>query len=109
MSTFIRNYSDYLGAKRCCSNGTNISGSQGSTGPAGVTGPIGPVGNQGATGSTGPQGAQGACCRGPQGYQGPAGTSLADAELSPTAGGLAVQYVIVNIDGTNYKIQLYTA
>lgn len=65
----MNNYSNYLGARRCCNNNlaTTVSGPQGQKGSQG---PIGPIGHQGVTGSTGSQGATGACCRGPQGFQG---------------------------------------
>lgn len=57
MSKYYGDYSQYLGANRCCDLKT-----QGATGPAGPTGPaaIGPVGNTGPTGYTGVTGATGA-------------------------------------------------
>jgi hypothetical protein len=71
MSNFIRNYSDYLGARKCCnisSNTTTII-----EGATGAPGPIGPKGDTGLPGPTGPRGATGACCRGPTGPAGPTG------------------------------------
>ncbi len=64
------NYTQYLGAKRCCD--LKVQGPQG---PQGVTGPvsIGPMGYQGVTGSQGYQGATGRGCAGPTGAQGPQG------------------------------------
>lgn len=57
MSGFSRNYSEYLGARRCCDlRGLGPVGPQGEIGPAG---PIGPAGYEGATGPTGPQGVPG--------------------------------------------------
>jgi len=73
MSGFSRNYSEYLGARRCCDlRGLGPVGPQGEIGPAG---PIGSAGYEGATGPTGPQGSTGVGCRGPQGYQGVPGTT----------------------------------
>ena len=64
------NYTQYLGAKRCCD--LKVQGPQG---PQGYQGPasVGPMGYTGATGVTGPQGATGRSCAGPTGPQGPAG------------------------------------
>jgi hypothetical protein len=62
--SYSRNYSEYLGARRCC----NIS-SAGPQGPQGVPGMAGPIGFQGATGPSG--GAQGAT--GAQGFTGATG------------------------------------
>jgi hypothetical protein len=67
------NYTQYLGAKRCCD--LKVQGPQGPQGSQGAAS-VGPVGFQGATGATGPQGATGRGCAGPtgaQGAQGPAG------------------------------------
>jgi hypothetical protein len=69
MSSYYRNYSQYLGAQRCCdSRGPGPVGPQGPTGP----GSVGPIGNTGPTGNsvTGPTGRG---CRGPTGDPGPAG------------------------------------
>jgi hypothetical protein len=63
--SYSRNYSEYLGARRCC----NIS-SAGPQGPQGVPGMAGPIGFQGATGPSG--GAQGAT--GAQGFTGATGS-----------------------------------
>ena len=64
------NYSQYLGAKRCCD--LKVQGPQGPQGATGAAS-VGPIGYQGATGVTGPQGATGVT--GPTGAQGPAGTT----------------------------------
>lgn len=66
------NYSQYLGARKCCD--LKVQGPQG---PQGATGPsaIGPMGYQGATGPQGYQGATGRSCLGPTGPQGPQGES----------------------------------
>ena len=65
MSNFVRNYSEYLGQRRCCDlRGPGPAGPQGDVGPPG---PIGPYGYTGSQGSTGPTG-QG--CRGPTGPAG---------------------------------------
>ncbi|MCJ7801432.1 MAG: hypothetical protein MUP82_03635 [Candidatus Marinimicrobia bacterium] len=69
MSRYYRNYSQYLGAQRCCdSRGPGPVGPQGPTGP----GSVGPIGNTGPAGEsvTGPTGRG---CRGPTGEPGPAG------------------------------------
>ena len=66
MSSYFRNYSQYLGAQRCCdSRGPGPVGPQGPTGP----GSVGPIGNTGPTGSsvTGPTGRG---CAGPTGPSG---------------------------------------
>jgi hypothetical protein len=64
------NYTQYLGAKRCCD--LKVQGPQG---PQGYQGPasVGPMGYTGATGVTGPQGATGRSCAGPTGPQGAIG------------------------------------
>jgi len=65
MSRYYGNYTQYLGATRCCNLNT-----QGSIGPQGPVGPasIGPIGYTGSTGVTGPQGQTG-----PTGFTGPIG------------------------------------
>jgi hypothetical protein len=66
MSSYFRNYSQYLGAQRCCdSRGPGPVGPQGPTGPA----TVGPIGNTGPTGNsvTGPTGRG---CAGPTGPSG---------------------------------------
>jgi hypothetical protein len=65
MSNFVRNYSEYLGQRRCCD--LRGPGPVGPQGPSGPQGPIGPYGDTGAKGATGPTG-QG--CRGPTGPAG---------------------------------------
>ena len=64
MSRNFANYTQYLGAQRCC----NLKG-QGPIGPQGPPGPaaIGPQGNTGSNGATGPTGKG---CRGPTGPAG---------------------------------------
>jgi len=80
MSRHYTNYSQYLGAQRCC----NLQG-QGPIGPQGPVGPasIGPKGDTGNNGTIGPTGSTGRSCKGPTGpagspsgltgYTGPAG------------------------------------
>ena len=67
MSGYYPNYSQYLGAQRCCNLKT--------PGPAGPPGPTGPasIGQRGVTGSGGPTGPTGRGCRGPTGEPGPPG------------------------------------
>ncbi len=68
MSQYVRNYSEYLGQRKCCDlRGPGPKGEQGDTGPAG------PRGAYGYTGPTGAQGPTGLGCRGPTGPAGPAG------------------------------------
>jgi hypothetical protein len=61
------NYSQYLGARRCCD--LRVQGAQGPQGAQGAAS-VGPVGYQGATGAQGYQGATGRGCAGPTGAQG---------------------------------------
>ena len=61
------NYSQYLGARRCCD--LRVQGAQGPQGAQGAAS-VGPVGYQGATGAQGYQGATGRGCAGPTGPQG---------------------------------------
>jgi hypothetical protein len=82
MSRNYANYSQYLGAQRCCdSRGPGPVGPQGPTGP----GSVGPIGNTGPAGEsiTGPTGRG---CRGPTGEPGPAGgpTGAASSVTGPT-------------------------
>lgn len=69
MSRNYTNYSQYLGAQRCC----NLN-SQGPIGPQGPPGPasIGPKGDTGYPGEIGPTGPTGRSCKGPTGPAGPA-------------------------------------
>ena len=69
MSRNYANYSQYLGAQRCC----NLNG-QGPIGPQGPPGPasIGPKGDTGSNGIIGPTGPTGRSCKGPTGPAGPA-------------------------------------
>jgi hypothetical protein len=68
MSRNYSNYSQYLGAQRCC----NLNG-QGPIGPQGPAGPasIGPKGDTGYPGDIGPTGPTGRSCKGPTGPAGP--------------------------------------
>jgi hypothetical protein len=88
MSNFVRNYSEYLGQRRCCD--LRGPGPAGPEGPVGPQGPIGPYGYTGAKGSTGPTG-QG--CRGPTG---PAGVSSQWVSSSITT---AVTYTGIGYNG----------
>ena len=80
MSGYYPNYSQYLGAQRCCN--LNTGGPIGPQGPAGPAS-VGPRGVTGADGSTGPTGRG---CRGPTGEPGPAGgpTGAASSVTGPT-------------------------
>jgi hypothetical protein len=71
----MNSYSNYLGAKKCCSNNLVLSGARGPQGETGRQGPIGPMGYTGPTGPQGERGATGPCCRGPTGPQGPTGAT----------------------------------
>jgi hypothetical protein len=91
MSQFIRNYSEYLGQRKCC----DLRG-QGPQGPQGDTGPAGPRGAYGFTGPTGGQGPTGSGCRGPTG---PAGTSQW-TNVSTSGGTAGIQYTnLIKIPG----------
>jgi hypothetical protein len=83
MSNFVRNYTEYLGQRKCCDLRT-----PGPQGPQGDTGSAGPRGAYGYTGPTGPQGPTGLGCRGPTG---PAGTSQW-TNVSTTGGTAGIQY-----------------
>ena len=76
MSRYYSNYSQYLGAQRCCNT-------QGPPGPAGPTGP-GAVGQPGGTGPTGSSltGPTGRSCRGPTGEPGPTQIDIAVTALT---------------------------
>ena len=69
MSKYYNNYTQYLGAQRCCNLRV-----QGNEGPPGPTGPaiIGPMGYTGPTG-VGPTGPTGRSCKGDTGPTGPTG------------------------------------
>jgi hypothetical protein len=71
----MNSYSNYLGAKKCCSNNLVLSGARGPQGEMGRQGPIGPMGYTGPTGPQGERGATGPCCRGPTGPQGSTGAT----------------------------------
>jgi hypothetical protein len=79
MSKYYGNYSQYLGAQRCCD--IRVQGSQGPAGPAGPAS-IGPVGNTGPSGIsyTGPTG------RGCKGATGEAGSFPTPTLLSDISG-----------------------
>jgi len=79
------NYTQYLGAKRCCD--LKVQGPQG---PQGYQGPsaVGPIGYTGATGVTGPQGATGRSCAGPTGAQGATGATGPQGATGATGPGL---------------------
>ena len=82
MSRNYANYSQYLGAQRCCS----LQG-QGPIGPQGPPGPasIGPKGDTGNPGIEGPTGATGRSCRGPTGPPGStSGLTGAQGSTGPT-------------------------
>jgi hypothetical protein len=66
------NYTQYLGAKRCCD--LKVQGPQGPQGYQGLAA-IGPMGYQGLTGTQGYQGATGRGCAGPTGSQGQVGAT----------------------------------
>jgi hypothetical protein len=68
----MSNYSQYLGAKRCCD--LKVQGPQGYQGAQGPSA-VGSIGYQGATGAQGYQGATGRGCRGATGAQGPLGVT----------------------------------
>lgn len=111
MSRNYANYSQYLGAQRCCdSRGSGPIGPQGPTGP----GSVGPIGNTGPTGSsvTGPTGRG---CMGPTGPSGgPTGTTgptgptgpvsiFTGAEASTGPPGLYLLMVDITTGNTIYR------
>jgi hypothetical protein len=77
------NYSQYLGARKCCD--LKVQGPQG---PQGTTGPsaIGSMGYQGSTGATGAQGATGRSCMGPTGPAGATGPAGGPQGLAGATG-----------------------
>ena len=75
------NYSQYLGAKRCCD--LRVQGAQGPQGAQGAAS-VGPVGYQGATGAQGYQGATGRGCAGPTGAQGLNGVTGPQGATGPS-------------------------
>ena len=95
MSRAYINYSQYLGAQKCCNT----------QGPIGPQGPAGPsaIGAQGVTGPTGPSltGPTGRSCKGPTGEPGPTQIDIAVTALT-----LAGTTVIVPTQ--NYPIQYYS-
>ena len=82
MSSYYPNYSQYLGAQRCCNLKT--------PGPAGPPGPTGPasIGQRGVTGSDGPTGPTGRGCRGPTGEPGPPGGPTGPMGVTGPAGSI---------------------
>lgn len=99
MSRNYANYSQYLGAQRCCdSRGPGPVGPQGPTGPGSV-GPIGntgPAGNsvtgptgRGCMGPTGPSG-------GPTGNTGPTGPTGPRPSFEPASTGTTYNLLMVN-------------
>ena len=100
MSRNYANYSQYLGAQRCCD-----SRGQGPVGPQGPTGPgaVGPIGNTGPSGSSvtgptgrgcmGPTGPSG----GPTGNTGPTGPTGPLPSFSPAATGTNYYLLMVDI------------
>ena len=87
----MSNYSNYLGARRCCNN-INNNVVRGPQGPQGLGGPIGPAGYTGPTGSQGPRGYTG--CRGPQGStgaQGPRGNGAGETGAQGATGATGEQ------------------
>jgi len=95
MSSYYRNYSQYLGAQRCCdSRGPGPVGPQGPTGP----GAVGQIGNTGPTGSsvTGPTGRG---CAGPTGPSGgPTGPTGATGPPVSFTGATAGFYNLLMVD-----------
>ena len=91
MSRYYTNYTQYLGAQRCC----DFRGQ----GPQGLVGPTGPsaIGQRGLTGPTGSSvtGPTGRSCRGDTGPRGPAGSNIS------MLGGLAT------ISSTNNTLTTY--
>ena len=108
------NYTQYLGAKRCCDLKV-----QGPKGPQGYQGPsaVGGMGYQGATGAQGYQGTTGRGCvgpTGPQGVTGPQGATGAQG-VEGIAGGagliLYYNYGLGPISGVipdTYQLQRIT-
>jgi len=84
MSNFVRNYSEYLGQRRCC----DLRG-PGPAGPEGPPGPPGPRGQYGYTGPTASIGPTGKGCRGPTG---PAGGPTQWANVTTPGGTGGIQY-----------------
>ena len=80
MSSYYPNYSQYLGAQRCCNLKT-----PGSVGPPGPTGPAS-IGQRGVTGSGGPTGPTGRGCKGPTGEPGPPGGPTGSMGVTGPAG-----------------------
>ena len=85
MSRYYTNYTQYLGAQRCCD--FRGAGPQGMTGPTGASA----IGQRGHTGPTGESvtGPTGRSCRGPTGYTGPTGPPGTGEYLTTMLGGLA--------------------
>ena len=113
MSSYYRNYSQYLGAQRCCdSRGPGPVGPQGPTGP----GAVGPIGNTGPSGSSvtgptgrgcmGPTGPSG----GPTGNTGPTGPTgpLPSFAEAPTGSNYFLLMVDITTGNTIYRSTDFT-
>ena len=74
------NYTQYLGAKRCCD--LKVQGPQGPKGAQGAAA-VGPIGAPGVTGPTGAQGATGRGCAGPTGAPGAPGVTGTQGATGP--------------------------
>jgi hypothetical protein len=100
MSRYYGNYSQYLGAQRCCN--LNSPGPQGIVGPTGPAS-IGPMGKTGVTGYTGPTGKS---CRG---QTGPAGPTQINTNVIPLelVDGVGLGNVSVTVPAQLYPIQYY--
>lgn len=92
--SFVRNYTDYLGARRCCGVG---GGGVGPVGPVGVDGPRGPAGAIGYTGQTGPTG--------PRGCRGYPGTAMPLLQSSGTSKNATSATDVINFGGDGILLQ----
>jgi hypothetical protein len=97
MSKYYGNYSNYLGAQKCCD--LKVQGSIGPTGPTGYSqiGPRGYTGTPGNTGSTGPTGPAGTFGEGNVDISGNL-TVIGNTDLS---GNLTINYPIISNNTTN--------
>lgn len=105
MSRYYANYTQYLGAQKCCDLRT-----QGPVGPEGPRGPAG-VGERGWTGPTGESytGPTGRGCRGPTGPAGPAGGPTgATGATGPTGASQWVNTAYTGPTGPGYTGIGYT-
>jgi hypothetical protein len=103
---YINNYSNYLGARRCCDiNGVGPKGYDGIKGPMGDIGLQGNTGNTGATGFTG---IMGKSCRGPTGQIGPSNGPIGSTGYTGPYASFT-QGIGININegpSNNYSIRL---